>query len=92
MESKRPSLFPSPAIVAALTHAAEVESKIRGVSVTWQDVARSILAQTFSIPDPTLGGLDVGRLRAELGIAPLTFGGVTNESAIGRKRGKRAKL
>lgn len=92
MNSKRPSLFPSPAIVAALTNAAKVESKLRGVAVTWQDIARAMLAQTFGLPDTMPGGLDAGRLRGALGLAPLTFGGIENESAIGKKRGRRATI
>ncbi len=92
MNSKRPSLFPSPAIVTALVNAAEVESKLRGVTVTWQDIARAMLAQTFGLPDTMPGGLDVSRLRRELALAPLTFDGVKNESAIKGKRGKRATI
>lgn len=92
MNSKRPCLFPSPALVSALNSAAEVESKLRGVPVTWQDVARSILAQTLNIQDTMPGGLDTGRLRRALALPPLTFGGVTNESAIGKKRGRRATV
>lgn len=88
----RPSLFPNPAIVAALVNAAEAESKLRGVPVTWQDVARSVLAQTFGIQDTMPGGLDVDRLRRALALAPLTFDGVENEGTIGKKRGKRATV
>lgn len=85
--SNRPSLFPPPAIVDVLTRAAEIESKLRGSPVTWQDIARALLAQTLGIHDTMPGGLDVGRLRGKLGLAPVTFGGV---DASKGKRGKRA--
>lgn len=78
----KPAIYPPEPMIEALERMAQTENERRGEHarpLTWQDIGRSILAAACGLPDATPGGLDVARLRSDVGLPPLAWGKVESE-------------